>query len=194
MKLRTSTPSFCAFNSFDPAFSPATTNAVFLETEPEILPPIERQAVSAMTRGTGIAPVKTAVPRSGRSILGAISRVFGVTPLPRISSTALRLCSFAKKLVIASDMRGPIPSISTKALELAVRTLLNDPKCSASALATVTPTSGIPSATRNRLRSGERFESMALTSASADVWPKPSNSTSCEGVRSNSSPSWLTSP
>jgi hypothetical protein len=63
----TGTPSVCALSSFDPAFSPATTNRVFFETEFYTLPPSSSMAAAASSRvRPGMVPVSTTVIPASR--------------------------------------------------------------------------------------------------------------------------------
>ena len=58
----TGIPSSLAFRSLDPAFSPATTNVVFLDTDPEAFPPNNSifSVASSLVKRLN-APVRTMV-------------------------------------------------------------------------------------------------------------------------------------
>src|ERR1700689_1310387 len=80
-------PSSTALSYLEPAFSPATTKLVFLETEDETLPPAARTASAASSRlRPGSVPVITTVtPASTRPAAadGSNPRLSGFTPAAR---------------------------------------------------------------------------------------------------------------
>ena len=137
--------------------------------------------------------MKTTAPRSARAVsAGSVTLAF--TPRSNKASKVTVLRSSSKKFVIALLIRGPTPGIASRSSRLADLISEKSPKWAASWRATLTPTSGIPSATRKRLSSGVFFAWIAETSPVADFSANPSSCTNCSAVMSNSWANPETSP
>ena len=77
----TATSSFSAFSNFEPAFSPASTKSVFLETLPVTFAPAWIRRFFQTSRGSESVPVKTTIfPMNGESTISRIFTSAGETP------------------------------------------------------------------------------------------------------------------
>ena len=105
-------PSSCAFFSFPPAASPATTANVLEDTELEVFAPFSLAKASAWARGIVFnSPVNTKVlplkipPSLRRGVF------IGSTPLSLNLSSSFFISSSAKKSYMLLAITGPISSI-----------------------------------------------------------------------------------
>ena len=112
--MRSGTPAFCAFATFEPGLSPTKTPVVFFETESETLAPSASSAAFASSRvNDSSVPVITYwLPVSGPSTGCSSSPTSKRSPSSRSSATSARFCSSENHSAIASARSGPIPSTS----------------------------------------------------------------------------------
>ena len=142
-------------SSLEPAASPATRKSVFLDTDPEALPPRTRIASFAESREKPSSePVTTTVrPSSVRGVDSSCSSSM-TTPAAAHRSTISRCQSSANHSMSASAMIGPTPSISASRsrspASAAARSAAIEPNAVASERAAVGPTCRMDSATRVR--------------------------------------------
>ena len=151
-------PNSSAFAALDPAFSPTTTQSVFLLTEPAAFPPWEIMASLAESRekSTNDPVTTTVLPAKvcGRSLVSA------TTPTPAVfhaSNTVPRQlpgsCAAVNHVTTDSAISGPIPSIAESSSTLACSIASSEPKAVAMVRAVGGPRRRIDSATSTRHKS-----------------------------------------
>src|SRR5699024_545581 len=102
-----------ALVSFDPALSPATTKSVFLDTEPEALPPREIIASFALSREKFSKVPVTTMVRPSRVCSGlSEASIAMVTPAAAHLSTMVQCQSISNQSLKLSAMTSPTPSVS----------------------------------------------------------------------------------
>ena len=160
-------PSSSAFAAFEPAFSPTTTQSVFLLTDPAALPPRRTMASLAESReNPSNEPVTTTVLPA--NVCGSPLAWACPTPTPaafHASSTAPRQLPGSRAAVnhVTTDsaISGPIPSIWDNSSTLACSMASNVPNALAMVRAVGGPSLRMDRATRTRHRSAWRALSIS---------------------------------
>ena len=188
----------------EPAFSPATTKLVFLDTEEVTLPPAWRTAspASSLVIPSSVPVITTDTPASSRAAarLGSKSGSSSRTPASRHLATIARCQSTANQSRREAAIVGPTPSTAASASTLAASIAVTEPNSAASARAAVGPTWRMDSATRIRhsglVRTSARLASsrVALALSVPCLTMKNGQVSSRSAVSANTSPSSATSP
>src|SRR5512133_2891880 len=162
------TPSFCAFSSFDPASSPATTKSVFLLTLPLTLPPAASiRAVASSRFNWGSVPVSTNVLPANAPALarGRCNSDLKFTSALRRRSIKFALRGSPRQRTTLSAITSPTSSQSFNWSTLAANTSSRVAKPRPRALATPAPTCRIPRPYSTRHMSRLRLAATPSTSS-----------------------------
>lgn len=122
------TPSSCAFFSFVPASSPATTRCVFLDTNPDTFPP--RRSISAFASSRdrrASVPVSTSVLPANEPLASTCSGA-GTTPAAKSRRTTAWFCGSEVQARISRAVSSPMSRTPVSSSSLAARKRSTSPK------------------------------------------------------------------